>query len=224
MSIGYGDIVATSFDERTVAIATELFGAVCFGLLLMFVSDFAKGDPIIRRRGEKEFVLKSYLRHYSVPRSLSKKIQLYYNSIWDLKSQIDLDALHDSMPMSQCATFVKINNKDMLDRTPWLRKQSDQLIALFMRDMSAMRVENRSIYQHWRHSDGLCTITNGVVEIRDVDRNSKRSPDDVRNVLALETSGQYFGDESITLVSKLYVQYTISVLCCGEEHTHTHTS
>lgn len=56
MSIGYGDIVATSNNERTVAIATELFGSVCFGLLLMFVSDFAKGDPLIRRRGEKEFV------------------------------------------------------------------------------------------------------------------------------------------------------------------------
>jgi len=117
MSIGYGDIVATSNNERAVAIATELFGAVCFGLLLMFVSDFAKGDPIIRRRGEKEFVLKSYLRHYNVPRTLSKKIQLYYNSIWDLKSQIDLDALHDSMPMSQCAIFLKTNNKDMFDRT-----------------------------------------------------------------------------------------------------------
>ena len=78
--------------------------------------------------------------------------------------------------MTQCAIFLKTNNKDLLDRTPWLRKQSDQFVALFMRDMSAMRVENRAIYQHWRHSDGLCTITSGVIEIREVDRKSKASP------------------------------------------------
>ena len=52
--------------------------------------------------------------------------------------------------------------------------------------MSAMRVENRSVYQHWRLSDGLYTITSGVIEIREVDSTvaSYAEPDSVRRVLA----------------------------------------
>ena len=35
----------------------------------------------------------------------------------------------------------------------------------------------------------------------------------MRKVLALETAGQYFGDESITLVSKLYVLCVCVCVC-----------
>ena len=80
-----------------------------------------------------------------------------------------------------------------------------------------MRVENRSVYQHWRLSDGLYTITSGVIEIREVDSTvaSYAEPDSVRRVLALETAGQYFGDEPITLVSKLYVSILFHPHTCA---------
>ena len=53
----------------------QVIGAGVFGVILVTVSSLAEGDPLQFAENSKLFELKSFMRHYKLPRLLRKKVR-----------------------------------------------------------------------------------------------------------------------------------------------------
>lgn len=89
-TIGYGDISASTFNEKVFCIGAMLSGGFIFGMIVASLSDIVtKKSPGDTARANQMGTIKAYMHERKIPPGIARRIQGFYSLNYHTKGTID---------------------------------------------------------------------------------------------------------------------------------------
>ncbi|MCK5673284.1 MAG: cyclic nucleotide-binding domain-containing protein, partial [Spirochaetales bacterium] len=128
-TIGYGDILPSGTKQIIFVIFVEFIGAGMYGLIIGNIANLIANIDIAKsQHNEKMEKLNTFLRYRDIPQDLSKKINSYFDYLWQTRRGYDESSVLAELPSSLKTWVSLFLNKDIIEKVPIFEGASDEFI------------------------------------------------------------------------------------------------
>ena len=195
-TVGYGDILPVTRDERIVAILVMIIGATLFGYVIGNVAATTMSHDIAKARKEDRLLeVSSYLREKHVSRSVRKKVEEFFHYLYETRSAFDEQEILSELPKStRDKILIHLHSDDALKFKnsifKLLNRQEACLLLSFMKPQ--VYSANDIVYETGDPGNALYLVQEGsIIELKE--------EDDDDNPYRTYREGYYFGEKALML-------------------------
>ncbi len=132
-TVGYGDIVPVTLDQKVYAIFVMMLGVGIYAYLIGNIASLISSlDPVRANYMQQRERLGAFMQYRALPIPLRHRIQRYFDYVWDERLVSDESEVMQSLPPSlrdEVALFLK---RDLIKNVPLFQSASDA----FVRDVA----------------------------------------------------------------------------------------
>lgn len=128
-TIGYGDITPGSTSQLIYVIFIEIIGAGMYGLIIGNIANLiANIDVAKAQHREKMEKLNTFLRYRNIPLDLSRKINDYFEYLWQTRRGYEESDVLKELPPSLKTWVALFLNKEIIEKVPIFEGASQEFI------------------------------------------------------------------------------------------------
>ena len=132
-TVGYGDIVIITLQERIINIFVMIIGTTVFGYLIASVSSLVGSlNRTAALQQDRISEISAYLHERKCPKPLVKSIMKYFNHIFELKTAYDESAILSRLPMNLKNEILYFKNAESIIRIPLLHHLENHSVILYI--------------------------------------------------------------------------------------------
>jgi len=191
-TVGYGDISPKNSVQMVYAMFIELIGAGLYGFIIgniaSLIANIDAARVLHRERLEK---INTFMQLRNIPSDLQKRVNDYYNYLWDSRKGYDESAVLHELPTS-LKTSISIHlNKEMIEKVPLFRGASASLLREIILELEPLVfTPGDYVIRKGDIGDDMFFIGKGSVDV---------VSEDEQVVYATLAAGQFFGEIALLL-------------------------
>jgi len=191
-TIGYGDITPSSNPEILYVVIIELLGAGMYGLVIGNIANLIANIDVAKSQyKEKLEKINAFLKYRSIPTALQRKINDYYNYLWESRRGYDESSVLEDLPDALKVSVSLYLSKEIIEKVPIFEKASDDLIRdIIMNLEPVVFTPSDHIVTSGELGFDMFFISRGSVDVVSADE---------KTVYATLTTGQFFGEIALLL-------------------------
>ncbi len=191
-TIGYGDITPSTTPQIIYVIIIELLGAGMYGLVIGNIANLIANIDVAKTQyKEKLDKINAFMKYRNIPSSLQKKINSYYNYLWESRRGYDESSVLEDLPDPLKISVSLYLNKEIIEKVPIFEKASDDLIRDIIMNLDpVVFTPGDYIVKAGELGYDMFFISKGSVDVVSADE---------KTVYATLTSGQFFGEIALLL-------------------------
>jgi CRP-like cAMP-binding protein len=167
VTVGYGDIHATTVYEQATVIPILLLSALIYAMIFGNMAYAIETlTATIRRYQTRMDNVKEFIKVYELPGELQKKLYNYNDEMWNQNKGFESDAMLAHLPTSVKAEVMMFINQSLIERVPLLKQCSDRFLeAIILRMSTQVCLPGDYIFREGDKSREMYFIRTGTVEI-----------------------------------------------------------
>lgn len=191
-TIGYGDILPNNTSQIIFVIFVEFIGAGMYGLIIGNIANLiANIDVAKSQHNEKMEKLNTFLRYRDIPQDLSKKINSYFDYLWQTRRGYDESSVLEELPSSLKTWVSLFLNKDIIEKVPIFEGASEEFIKETIMNLKpVVYTPGDYIVTAGELGFDMFFISKGSVDVVSADGST---------VYATLSDGQFFGEIALLL-------------------------
>ncbi|MCF6334511.1 MAG: ion transporter [Spirochaetales bacterium] len=191
-TIGYGDILPETTNQIIFVIFVEFIGAGMYGLIIGNIANLiANIDVAKAQHREKTEKLNTFLRYRDIPQDLGKKINSYFDYLWQTRRGYDESSVLADLPSSLKTQISLFLSKDIIEKVPIFEGASEEFIKeTIMNLKSVVYTPGDYIVTAGELGFDMFFISRGSVDVVSADGTT---------VYTTLTGGQFFGEIALLL-------------------------
>ncbi len=191
-TIGYGDITPEAPRQIIYVIIIELLGAGMYGLVIGNIANLIANIDVAKTQyKEKLDKINAFLKYRNIPSALQRKINDYYNYLWESRRGYDESSVLEDLPDPLKVSVSLYLNKEIIEKVPIFEKASDDLIRdIIMNLQPVVFTPGDYIVTAGELGFDMFFISKGSVDVVSADE---------KTVYATLTTGQFFGEIALLL-------------------------
>ena len=138
-TIGYGDLSPSKSDpvQMLYVILIEILGAGMYGLVIGNIANLLANIDVAKTQyKEKLDKVNTFLKYRNIPYQLQRKINDYYNYLWESRRGYDESSVLADLPAPLKESVSLFLNKDIIEKVPIFDAASEDLIKDIIMNMS----------------------------------------------------------------------------------------
>ncbi len=121
-TIGYGDITPSGKFQIIYTIFVEIIGAGLYGFIIGNIANLIANIDVARAQHRNKLEkINTFMQYRNIPHSLQKRVDDYYNYLWESRRGYDESSVLQDLPGSLKTSVSIFLNKDMIEKVPLLR-------------------------------------------------------------------------------------------------------
>lgn len=128
-TIGYGDVLPAGTKQTLYVIIIEIIGAGMYGLIIGNIANLiANIDVAKAQHREKMEKLNTFLRYRNIPMNISRKINDYFEYLWQTRRGYEESDVLKELPPSLKTWVALFLNKEVIEKVPIFEGASQEFI------------------------------------------------------------------------------------------------
>ncbi|MDX9802116.1 MAG: ion transporter [Spirochaetia bacterium] len=191
-TIGYGDITPVETIQILYTICVQIIGAGLYGFIIGNIANLIANLDIARaQQREKIEKINTFMQYRNLPSDLQKKVNDYYNYIWETRRGYDESSVLHELPASLKTNISIFLNKEMIEKVPLFRGAGDALIRdIIMNLEPVVYTPDDYVVKKGEMGYDMYFISRGSVDV---------VSEDEKIVYATLSSGHFFGEIALLL-------------------------
>ncbi len=191
-TIGYGDILPNTTNQIIFVIFVEFIGAGMYGLIIGNIANLiANIDVAKAQHSEKMEKLNTFLRYRDIPQDLSRKVNSYFEYLWQTRRGYDESSVLAELPSSLKTWISLFLNKEIIEKVPIFDGASDEFIKETIMNLKpVVYTPGDYIVTAGELGFDMFFISKGSVDVVSADGST---------VYATLSDGQFFGEIALLL-------------------------
>jgi len=191
-TIGYGDILPGNTNQIIYVIIIEFIGAGMYGLIIGNIANLIANIDVAKAQyREKMEKLNTFLRYRDIPQDLSRKINSYFEYLWQTRRGYNESSVLAELPSSLKTWVSLFLNKDIIEKVPIFEGASDEFIKeTIMNLVPVVFTPGDYIVTAGEVGYDMFFISKGSVDVVSADGTT---------VYATLSDGQFFGEIALLL-------------------------
>ena len=167
VTVGYGDIHATTVYEQAVVIPILMLSALIYATIFGNVAYAVETlSSTIRRYQNRMDMIKEFIKVYELPIDLQQKLFDYTNAMWNQNKGFETEEMLSHLPTSVKAEIMMHINESLIERVPLLKQCSDRFLeAIILRMSTQVCLAGDFIFKQGDKSREMYFVRSGTVEI-----------------------------------------------------------
>ena len=130
-SVGYGDLLPTTTNEREICVFVITIGAFLYAYIIgAFSTIMAALDYDNARYDTKMRTVASHLKHFGVDKSTAKRVTRFYEFRFENKLMFADDDIMGELPARLRSEIVLLRYQKTVDRIPFFRGLTEDVVTL----------------------------------------------------------------------------------------------
>ena len=191
-TIGYGDITPSAKYQIIYTIFVEIIGAGLYGFIIGNIANLIANIDIARAQHRSKLEkINTFMQYRNIPHSLQKRVDDYYNYLWESRRGYDESSVLQDLPGSLKTSVSIFLNKDMIEKVPLFKGADDALIREIILQLEPVvyTPDDYIVYEGDIGYD-MFFISKGSVDVMSGDESI---------VYATLSAGQFFGEIALLL-------------------------
>ncbi len=191
-TIGYGDITPSGKFQIIYTIFVEIIGAGLYGFIIGNIANLIANIDIARAQHRNKLEkINTFMQYRNIPHSLQKRVDDYYNYLWESRRGYDESSVLKDLPGSLKTSVSIFLNKDMIEKVPLFKGADDALIREIILQLEPVvyTPDDYIVYEGDIGYD-MFFISKGSVDVMSGDESI---------VYATLSAGQFFGEIALLL-------------------------
>ena len=191
-TIGYGDITPAGSVQTVFVIFIEFLGAAMYGMIIGNIANLIANIDVAKSQyRDKLDKINAFLNYRNIPHQLQRKINNYYNYLWESRRGYDESAVIADLPMALKTTVSLQINREIIEKVPLFQTASEDLIREIVLNLTpAVFTPGDTIVTAGEVGFQMYFISQGSVDVLSADEQT---------VYATLTAGQFFGEIALLL-------------------------
>ncbi len=191
-TIGYGDITPKETIQMLYTICVEIIGAGLYGFIIGNIANLIANLDIARaQQREKIEKINTFMQYRNLPSDLQKKVNDYYNYIWETRRGYDETSVLHELPVSLKTNVSIFLNKEMIEKVPLFRGAGDALIRDIILNLEpVVYTPDDYVVKKGEIGYDMFFISRGTVDV---------VSEDEKIVYATLSAGHFFGEIALLL-------------------------
>ncbi|UCF96476.1 MAG: cyclic nucleotide-binding domain-containing protein [Spirochaetaceae bacterium] len=191
-TIGYGDITPTGSMQTIFVIFIELLGAAMYGMIIGNIANLIANINVAKSQyKDKLDKINAFLNYRNIPYDLQRKINDYYNYLWESRRGYDEAAVIQDLPIALKTTVALQINREIIEKVPLFQSASEDLIREIVLNLKpVVFTPGDTIVTAGEVGFQMYFISQGSVDVLSADEHT---------VYATLTAGQFFGEIALLL-------------------------
>ena len=191
-TIGYGDIIPSHPFQILYVILIEILGAGMYGLVIGNIANLLANIDVAKTQyKEKLDKVNTFLKYRNIPYQLQRKINDYYNYLWESRRGYDESSVLADLPDPLKESVSLFLNKDIIEKVPIFDAASEDLIKDLIMNMSpVVFTPDDYIVRAGEVGFDMYFISRGRVDVVSADEKTQ---------YATLSAGQFFGEIALLL-------------------------
>jgi CRP-like cAMP-binding protein len=191
-TIGYGDRLPTTTLQILFVILIEILGAGMYGLVIGNIANLIANIDVAKTQyKEKLDKINTFLKYRSIPYNLQRKINDYYNYLWESRRGYDESSVLADLPGTLKESVSLYLNKEIIEKVPIFEAASKDLIKEVVMNMEpVVFTPGDYIVRSGEVGFDMFFISRGRVDVMSADETTH---------YAYLSAGQFFGEIALLL-------------------------
>jgi voltage-gated potassium channel len=191
-TIGYGDITPTGNAQTHYVIGVEVIGAGLYAMVIANVASLvANIDGARVAHRDKLDRMNAFLSYRRVPAPLHRKINEYYEYLWETRRGYDESSVLDDLPDPLRLAVALHINRRIIEKVPIFEKAGDDLIRdIILNLQPVVFTPGDIVVRAGELGFDMYFISGGSVDVVSADG---------RRVFVTLNEGQFFGEIALLL-------------------------
>jgi voltage-gated potassium channel len=191
-TIGYGDITPTGPEQTVFVIFIELLGAAMYGMIIGNIANLIANIDVAKTQyREKLDKINAFLNYRNIPHDLQRKINNYYNYLWESRRGYEEAAVIEDLPVALKSTVALQINREIIEKVPLFQTAGEDLIREIVLNLTpVVFTPGDTIVTAGEVGYQMYFISQGSVDVLSADEQT---------VYATLTAGQFFGEIALLL-------------------------
>ena len=191
-TIGYGDITPDTSTQTLYVILIELLGAGMYGLVIGNIANLIANIDVAKTQyKEKLDKINTFLKYRNIPMAMQKKINNYYNYLWESRRGYDESSVLADLPGPLKESVSLYLNKEIIEKVPIFEAASMDLIKDVIMNMEpVVFTPGDYIVRAGEVGFDMYFISRGRVDVMSADEQT---------TYAVLAAGQFFGEIALLL-------------------------
>jgi len=132
-TVGYGDIVPVTLSQKVYGIGVMMLGVGIYAYLIGNIASLISSlDPVRARYMQQRERLSAFMQYRALPTPLRRRIQRYFDYVWEERLVSDESEVMQSLPPSLREDVALFLKRDLIKNVPLFDAASDA----FVRDVA----------------------------------------------------------------------------------------
>ncbi len=191
-TIGYGDVLPTGTSQTIYVIIIEIIGAGMYGLIIGNIANLIANIDVAKAQyREKMEKLNTFLRYRNIPVDLSRKINDYFEYLWQTRRGYEESDVLKELPPSLKTWVALYLNKEVIEKVPIFEGASQEFIKeTILHLTSVVFTPGDYIVTAGEVGYDMFFISKGTVDVVSADGTT---------TYATLSEGQFFGEIALLL-------------------------
>jgi voltage-gated potassium channel len=191
-TIGYGDITPDTPGQTFYVILIEILGAGMYGLVIGNIANLIANIDVAKTQyKEKLDKINTFLKYRNIPFNLQRKINDYYNYLWESRRGYDESSVLADLPGPLKESVSLFLNKEIIEKVPIFEAASTDLIKDVVMNMEpVVFTPGDYIVRAGEVGYDMFFISRGRVDVMSADEQTS---------YAILSAGQFFGEIALLL-------------------------
>ena len=189
-TVGYGDITPTTIAQRYYTMMVMIAGVGTYGYLIGNIAGFLSNLDLLKAGYRKKLEeITAFLNYRSIPPYMQKRVQDYYDHLWESRLGHEEDAILGNIPEPLKTDLALYMRKDLIRKVPFFTNASQSLLRdLVLALRPEVYLPGSYIIRKGERGTCMYIISNGEVEV--VSQDEQRT-------YAVLGEGSFVGEMSI---------------------------
>jgi voltage-gated potassium channel len=191
-TIGYGDITPEGPLETVFVIFIEFLGAGMYGMIIGNIANLIANIDVAKAQYRNKLdKINAFLNYRSIPHGLQRKINDYYNYLWESRRGYDEAAVIEDLPFALKTSVALQINREIIEKVPLFQTAGEDLIREIVLNLKpVVFTPGDTIVTAGEVGFQMYFISQGSVDVLSADEHT---------VYATLTAGQFFGEIALLL-------------------------
>lgn len=194
-TIGYGDLVPVTASQTIYTIFIQILGAGLYGFVIGNIASLIANIDVAKTQfREKLERINTFLRYRSIPAELQRRVNDYYEYLWNSRRGHEEANILDELPLSLRTKIAYHINSEIIEKVPIFQGAGEQLIRDVILNLQAtVFLPDDYIVRKGETGREMYFISRGSVRVVSGDEQT---------VYATLTDGQFFGEIALLLATE----------------------
>ncbi|MBI9101108.1 MAG: ion transporter [Spirochaetales bacterium] len=191
-TIGYGDISPKTNTLRIYVMFIQLIGAGMYGFIIGNIANLISNIDVAKTQyKEKVDRINTFLKYKNIPLAMQKRINDYYEYLWDNRRGYDESSVLSDLPKSLKTTVSLFLNREIIEKVPLFKGASDEFLTeLILTLEPVIYTPGDYVMKKGEMGFDMFFISKGSVDV---------VSEDEKIVYATLTDGAFFGEIALLL-------------------------
>ncbi len=191
-TIGYGDITPIENSLRIYVMIIQLIGAGMYGFIIGNIANLIANIDVAKTQyKEKLERINTFLKYRNIPLSLQKRINDYYDYLWDNRRGYDESSVLSDLPKTLKTTVSLYLNREIIEKVPLFKGASEEFLTELILNLEpVIYTPGDYVVKKGEMGYDMFFISKGSIDV---------VSEDEKVVYATLSDGAYFGEIAILL-------------------------